>query len=123
MVERLPVQVAGQVVAGYPNHVLHGLPQPQIARDMRRNQNILILPQRIISRKRLGRSHVKRGSGDPPFIERLAQSSRVDRVPAACVDKVTSLLHPPQQSFVHQVLRLRGGRQDHGDDVPPATCQ
>ena len=55
MIEWLPVQIASQIITGDPEHVLHSLPQPQIARDMGRDQNILILPQRIISRKRLGR--------------------------------------------------------------------
>ncbi len=60
------------------------------ARDMRRDGDIVELPEWMLGRKRLGVEDVQHGPADPPFAQRREQRLLVDDGAARDVDERTT---------------------------------
>ena len=100
-----------QIFAEELHVALAGVAERHVARDVRREQEILGLAQRMIRRQRFGHDDIERRTGEVPGIQRFDQRVLVDGRAAANVDDISAFREQRHAVCVQDVHRVahRGG--------------
>src|SRR5450759_2545412 len=106
--------VAAQLLTGETVSTIP--PARHRAGDVRGDDEVRRLPERMLGRKRLGIGDGERGA-DVSRAQSVDERVRVDDGAARRVDQKRTLFHPGEEVRVDDSLRLRGEREEQNDRV------
>src|SRR6266851_1094830 len=86
--------------------------------DMRRGQDVIQRPERVIRRQRLDVEHVERRASDPAFTQNLDERRLVNDRAARGIDESGRWLHGLQLGRSDQPLTTNVARFIHGEFTP-----
>ena len=84
---------------------------------MRRDDHIVELQQRVVSRSRLDFKHIEPGAGNASLHQGLVEGGFIDDRTARSINQVGRGLHQRQQAGIHQPLGLRIERAVDGQKI------
>ena len=117
MLQRTPRRKIVQIFAEHLDIVLACVAKRHVARDVRREQQILRPSERMIGGQRLGHDHVERRAGKMAGIQRRNERILINGRATADVDNVCPLRQQRHAHAVQDTHRVRRGGKGHEEKI------